>query len=94
MARTRRTQVPPLRLILDSGAVIGLSRNESAPVPHLLLRMKRVRWFRCHRLLLPRRYGAQREMPGSIASSRRSAMFQRQTRRPLDLLEVCWALRT
>lgn len=28
MARTRRTQVPPLRLILDSGAVIGLSRNE------------------------------------------------------------------
>ena len=28
MARTRRTQVPPLRLILDSGAVIGLSRND------------------------------------------------------------------
>lgn len=29
MARTRRTQAPPLRLILDSGAVIALSRNDA-----------------------------------------------------------------
>jgi predicted nucleic acid-binding protein len=28
MARTRRTHAPPLRLILDSGAVIALSRND------------------------------------------------------------------
>lgn len=28
MARTRQAQLPPLRLILDSGAVIGLSRND------------------------------------------------------------------
>ena len=29
MARTRRTQAPPVRLILDSGAVIALSRNDA-----------------------------------------------------------------
>ena len=29
MARTRRTKTPPLRLILDSGAVIALSRNDA-----------------------------------------------------------------
>ena len=29
MARTRRTQAPPLRLILDGGAVIALSRNDA-----------------------------------------------------------------
>jgi len=29
MASTRRTKAPPLRLILDSGAVIGLSRNDA-----------------------------------------------------------------
>ena len=37
---------------------------------------------------------AEMETESGPIPSRRSAVLPQQTRRPLDLLEVCWALRT